>query len=208
MSLSLVTAPAVEPLSLADAKLHLRVDASIHDEDALIEGLIVAAREYAETFTHRAFITQTWDLKLDGFPWTGSSCSAIGTVPIVLPNPPVQSITSVTYIDPAGATQTWSALLYDTDLPTGPTASRASLVPAYQQIYPVTRYVPNAATVRFVAGYGDTAKDVPASVVAAMKILIASWYDPGRAAIEVGLRAAAVAVPLTADALLWPYKAF
>lgn len=207
MSLFLVTAPAVEPLTLAQAKEHLRVDESIHDEDGLIEGLIVAAREYAETFTHRALITQTWDLKLDGFPWT-SQFAALGTLAIELPKPPVQSITSVTYIDFAGVTQTWSAALYDTDLPSGPMASRARLQPAYQQIYPVTRYVPNAATVRFVAGYGANGYAVPGSIVAAMKILIASWYDAGRMAIDVGLRAAAIEVPMTAHALLWPYKSF
>lgn len=199
MSLFLVTAPKVEPLTLAEAKSHLRVDDSIHDEDGLIEGLIVAAREYAETFTHRALITQTWDLKLDEFPcWQTSE-------PIVLPLPPVQSVTSVSYIDTTGTTQTWATTYYDTDFPTGPHACAARIQPAYQQIYPVTRAVPNAVTVRFVAGYG-AASTVPAPIKAAMKLLIGNWWL-NREAGQI-VRGSSDVLPFGVDTLLWPFKSF
>lgn len=189
----LVTGPATEPITLDDAKLHLRVE--VTDEDALIDGLIVAAREYVENFTHRALVTQTWDLKLDGFP-----CYSLE-----LPKAPTASVTSISYVDTNGTTQTLSSALYTTDLPTGPHACAGRIVLAYQQYYPQTRDVVNAVTVRFVAGYG-TADDVPASIKAAMKILIATWYRPGREAVNIGN--IVTAVPMTVDALLWPFKSF
>jgi len=149
VSLFLVTAPASEPVSLAETKLHLRVAADVTAEDDLIAGLIVAARDYAETVTHRALPLQTWDLKLDGFPDDGG--------PIWLPKAPTVSVTSVTYVAQDGTSTVWSAALYTTDLPTGPKARAGYLEPAYGQVYPSTRDVPNAVVVRFVAGYQGTA---------------------------------------------------
>jgi uncharacterized phiE125 gp8 family phage protein len=146
MALSLVTGPSVEPVTLAEAKVHLRQD--VADEDALITTLITAARQWTETFTHRALITQTWDLKLDDFPCDNAD--------LELPLAPVASVTSISYVDTTGATQTWSASSYQTDLPTGPQAQRGRIAPAYAQYYPVPRSQLNAVTVRFVAGYGAT----------------------------------------------------
>src|SRR4029077_18050283 len=94
-----------------------------------------AAREYGETVTHRAFITQTWDDVRDGFPGSDEA--------IWLPRPPLISVTSVTYIDTAGATQTWSASLYTVIAPAGPKASPGAIVPNYGQIFPATLDVPN-----------------------------------------------------------------
>jgi uncharacterized phiE125 gp8 family phage protein len=195
MALSLVAAPAIEPLTLLEAKAQCKVDST--DEDALIQTLIVAARGFVESFTHRALITQTWDLKLDAFPnWLA---------PITLPMPPVQSVTSISYIDMAGATQTWSPSLYETDLPAGPNAGYGRILPAYQQIYPVTRLVMNAVTVRFVAGYGAL-KDVPAEIKAAMKLLIGNWWF-NREAGQI-VRGSVEVLPFGVEALLWPFKAF
>ena len=185
MALFQVTAPATEPLSLVEAKVHLRVD--VADEDGLIYDLIRAAREYVEAFTHRALITQTLDDKGDSFPHNYD--------PIELLKPPCASVTSVTYVNSAGATETWSPTLYTTDLPTGPQARMGRIVPAYQQYYPVTRDVANAVTVRFVAGYG-TADAVPVGLKVAMKLLIGEWYRPARDMTNVW------------DKVLWPFKAF
>lgn len=195
MGLFLVTAPTAEPVTLAQVKLHLRVDDSV--EDALLTGLIRAAREHVETVTQRALMTQTWDLKLDAFPCDGAA--------IEIPKPPTQSVTSITYVDTAGVTQTWSSALYTTDLPSDPQGQPGRIVPAYQQVYPQTRDVPNAVTVRFVAGYTAIGL-VPDSIKAAMKILIGTWFDPGRASVALGVTA--TPIPHTVDALLWPYKAF
>lgn len=207
MALSLVTAPATEPVTLAEAKLHLRVD--VNDDDDLITALIVAAREHVETFTHRALITQTWDLQLDKFPSLDWSAPLVGDSvsrgPLWIPKPPLASVTSVTYVDTTGTTQTWSASAYTVDAPAGPHARMGRIVPAFAQFYPVTRTQPNAVTVRFVAGYG-AASAVPASIKAAIKILVATWFDPGRQAVNLGSRLEVI--PCTLDALLWPFKAF
>jgi uncharacterized phiE125 gp8 family phage protein len=197
MSLTLVTAPTVEPLTLIDAKVHLREPLDVSDNDALIDTLIKAARQYAETFTRRAFLTQTWDWKLDAFP-----CDAYALQP---PIANVTSITSITYTATDGTSTVWSSALYTTDLPVGPNAPFARIVPAYGQSYPATRDVINAVTVRFVAGYGASAKSVPESIKAAMKLLIGHWFM-AREAVLVGVGIAAIEVPTTAESLLWPYR--
>ena len=143
MPLTLVTPPTLEPLTLAEATSHLRVD--LNDDDDLITDLITAAREYAETVTRRALLTQTWDLKLDAFP------ASSGT-PVRLPFPPLQSVTSIQYVDTNGDTQTWSSDDYIVDAPSGPQAVQGRITPAYQESYPTTRGIINAVTIRFVTG--------------------------------------------------------
>ena len=147
MALWLVTAPASEPITTAVAKLHLRVDHSV--DDALIDTLCAAAREYVETGTGRKCITQTWDLKLDAFPCNNGA--------IWLAFPPVTSVTSITYVDTNGTTQTLSSALYTTDLPPGVASAYARIVPAYQQTWPLTREVPNAVVVRYACGFANAA---------------------------------------------------
>jgi uncharacterized phiE125 gp8 family phage protein len=194
MGLSLVTAPALEPVTLAELKAHCRID--VGDEDALISALGKAAREHVETLTHRPLITQTWDLTLDAFP-----CGVLE-----LPLPPVSSVTSISYIDQAGDTQTWDAALYRVDLPSGPFAGPARIQPIYGGTYPITQAVTNAVTVRFVCGFGSTALSVPASLRHAIKLLVAHWYDTGRGPVQIGN--IVQSIPLTVDALTWSFKHF
>jgi uncharacterized phiE125 gp8 family phage protein len=189
MALTLVTDVTTEPLSLAEAKAHCRIDHD--DENALVASLIVAAREYAETFTHRALAPQTWEDTRDTFPngvW-------------VLPKPPVTSVTSVTYVDGAGDTQTWAASNYTTDLPAGRWAACAKIVPVYATFWPITRAVINAVTVRFVCGYSTT----PEAIKAAMKLLIGHWYK-NRETSVIGNQNETLVTAV--DSLLWPFKAF
>jgi uncharacterized phiE125 gp8 family phage protein len=159
MSLSIVTPPVAEPVSLDEVKLYIRRNGDDGTEDSLIAGLNVAARDYAETFTRRAIPQQTWDDKRSGFPCDNG--------PIWIPKAPCISVTSITYIDTNGDSQTLSPSLYTTDLPTGPKARMGCIVPAYGQAWPQTRDVPNAMTVRFVAGYAGTALTVASLTQAA-----------------------------------------
>lgn len=196
----LVTAPTVEPLSLADAKAQCRIVDSVTDEDDVIWSLIPAVREWGESFTGRAFLPQTWDIKFDAFP----SC-------IVLPKPPVSSVTSISYVDTTGATQVLSSSLYTASLPTGPFASPGTIVPAYGLTWPSTRSVPDAVTVRIVCGYADV-ETVPKAIVSALKVRLGTLYAY-REGIVVGTSVlpipggAAGAVPID-EYLLWPYKVF
>lgn len=179
--------------NIADASLGAGVPTTNTTEDAYLISLRQSAREYVEGRCRRKLITQTWDDKREAFPSGGE--------PIELPFAPIASITSITYVDGDGTSQTWSASDYQTELPSGPCAMPGRILPAYGESYPSTRQQFNAVIVRFVAGYGAAASSVPASLKAAMKLLIAHWYEQ-REAVAVGVGIGAVPVDLTVDALL------
>lgn len=181
MTLSLVTAPALEPVTLAQQKLHSRIVSDA--EDSLIEGFIRAARIHAETVQRRQLITAMWRLSLDQFP-----CG-----PIYLPLPPLQSVTSVTYVDAAGQTQTLADCQVDTYREPG------RIVPAYGSLWPTARCQPNSVNVIFVAGYGDLSSDVPESTRQAIKLLAGHYFE-NREAVVVGTITSVL--PMAVDALL------
>jgi len=158
----------------ANASLGADAPSTNTTSDPQFVAWIKAAREYGETFTHRAFITQTWDLKLDAFPCDGA---------IEIPQAPLLTASSspastdpvVTYVDTAGATQTWNAALYTVDAPSGPKARLGRIEPIYGGVFPSTRDVVNAVTVRFYAGYGAAAA-VPSLIKTCLKEHVrASW---------------------------------
>ena len=160
MALIRIAAPASEPLTLAEAKLHCRVDGT--DEDALITALIVAAREQAEHETGRALITQTWELVHDSFPDA-----------FVLRKSPIQSVTSLKYLDAAtGAEQTLDPADYLLDKDNEP----GYLVPAYGKAWPATWPVPNAVRCLYVCGYVDAAA-VPQAIKQWMLLAIGTMYE-------------------------------
>lgn len=148
MALKLITAPAAEPVSLAEAKAQCRIDGS--DEDALIALMISAARRAAEIRSGRALVTQTWELALDAFPASA----------IELPMPPVQSIVSIKYLDAAGVEQTIDAADYALDTYG---SQRHWVLPAQNVSWPDTLDAANAVKIRFTAGYGAAA-DVPQDI--------------------------------------------
>lgn len=156
-NLRITSAPAVEPVSTSEAKLHCRVDYDA--DDTLFAAWITAAREYAETYQRRALITQMLEMSLPAFP-----CGEI-----VLPRPPLQSVTSIAYVDANGDSQTLNSSLYQVD--TRGIVGRVK--PAYGQVWPSTRCETyNAVTITYVAGYGDAATAVPRATVAAIKLLV------------------------------------
>jgi uncharacterized phiE125 gp8 family phage protein len=161
MTLKLITAPAAEPLTLTEAKLHLRVEHTTDDD--LITALIQAARERAEHLLGRVLITQTWARVLDAFP----------AVEIELGLLPAQSITSITYVDAAGATQTLDSADYSLDS----TTPLGWVLPSEDlDVWPTTLDTANAVTVTFVAGYGASGASVPAAIRAWMKMEIGTMY--------------------------------
>ena len=185
-ALTLVTAPAVEPITLNEAKSHLRVDFA--DDDSYITALIVAARMIAEERTGRALITQTWDYVLDDFPIKDF---------ISLRKPKLQSVTSVKYIDSDSAEQTvlTSEYLVDAD------SSPGRIVLKFAKIWPVATLQPaSAVRIRMVVGYG-LAIDVPQPLKQAILFLVAHWYE-NRQPVEKAMEK----VPMTFDFLIGPYR--
>jgi len=196
MGLKLITAPGIgspstptEPITLEEARAHIHAFTDVTEEDTLIEALITAARAFAENYTNRVFLTQTWELVLDAFP------SGI----LELPKAPLQSVTSIIYIDNDGTEQTLAASAYKQDTVTDP----GRIAPAYGTIWPSTRSEPNAVTIQFNAGYGDQAANVPQPIRQAMLLMIAHLYD-NRAAVETG--GDFYRLPLGVDALLAQYR--
>lgn len=167
-SLVLVTGPTLEPLSVAVVKAHARITTDA--EDALVAALISNARQVVEEDDNLALLTQTWEYSLDAFP-SVTRDNPDGT--IVLPRPPVQSVTSITYTDEDGVAQTHSASLYTLDSRSFP----GRIVPAYDEAWPSTRAVPNAVIVKYVAGFGGDEADVPERIRQAMLIMIATGLE-------------------------------
>lgn len=160
MALKLITAPTVEPITLAEAKLQCRVDGS--DEDALLTIIITAARQMAENRTGRAICTQTWELALDAFPDDD----------IELQKPPVQSVTSIKYLDENAVEQTIGASYYALD---NYGSVRHWVIPSADFDWPTPLDSANAVKIRFVAGFG-LAADVPSDIKAWILLAIGTMY--------------------------------
>jgi len=160
MSLRLITPPTTEPVSVETAKLFLRVDDT--SDDALITSLIKAAREKGEELSRRAFITQTWEVTMDEWPHE---------LEIELLRPPLQSVTSVKYIDIDDVEHTVDFSTYYAVTKSEP----GELVFKTLQSSSLRRE--GAVTVRFVAGYGSAASDVPERIKSAIMSLVAHWYE-------------------------------
>lgn len=148
MFLRQITPPAIEPVTLEEAKQHLRVDGN--EEDSLIAALITAARQKAEDYTRRAFITQTWELALD------SACGVLH-----LPRPPVQTVETVT-VDGEVITPEKYALV-------GTEYLHVKM--------PLNAVTPGGVVIRYKAGYGDAPTDMPQAIRQAIMMLVAHLYE-------------------------------
>lgn len=191
-SLNLLSAPLTEPISLLEARNHLKLreDDEVPEEEIL--SFITVAREKVENETRRALITQSWEAVSACFP-VDSSC------PIELELPPLQSVTSVKYIDIDGVEQTWDASLYQVNTKSTP----GLILPVFGELYPETGNAINAVTIEFIAGYGDDGQDVPAPLRHAMKLIIGELYSRREEAV---MGAQIITVPLSVSNLISPYR--
>lgn len=188
MSVVVSSAPATEPVTLIEAKAHLYVDTS--NDDTLITTMISTARIYVENYTRRSLITQTLVARYDRFPSL-----------FQLEKPPLQSVTSIAYLDPAGDSQTVSSGDYDVDIYSTP----PRVTEAYGTTWPSTRVdVPNVVTVTYVAGYGAAAA-VPETLKHAVLMLIGHWYE-NREATSQQINVSDI--PMSVDSLIRPYVVY
>jgi uncharacterized phiE125 gp8 family phage protein len=160
MSLTKVTDAASEPLTLADAKTHLRETLSDATNDAYITSLIKIARQAAEDRSAQTLLQTTWLRTLDAFPCL-----------IELERPPFISIDWIKYVDSAGALQTLASSEYQVDL----SGTRARIAPAYGKSWP-TRSQLAAVTVQYKSGYA-AAGNIPTPIVHWIKLAIADMYN-------------------------------
>ena len=188
MALVLTSPPAVEPVSLSEAKAHLRVDGT--DEDALITALILAARKHLETWLARALITQSWRLMLDVWPPSGA---------VDLPLSPLQSIEGVETYDADDVATPVAASEYFVDAVSDP----ARLVRTSGDAWPAPGRAANGVEIRFTAGYGDAASNVPQPLRQALHLLIAHWFERRE---PVAAEGAQTSVPLGVASLISPYR--
>ena len=188
MGAVLVQAPASEPVSLAEAKAHLRVDGSA--EDTLISSLIITSRLHVEAALGLALVTQSWSLFLDAWP-SGPH--------VRLPLRPVQSIDAVQLYAPDESVETLNPDIYLLDGAGIP----ARLIRQGSLAWPAPKRIANGIEIAFTAGYGPAVADVPAPIRQAVLLLVAHWYEH-REPIEIG--AAHTAVPHMVSELLHPYR--
>ena len=185
-SLTRTTQPAVEPVTVSEAKLHLRVD--ISTDDTYIGTLITAARQWVEEYLDRSLINQQWTMRLDSFPYE-----------IPLPRPPMvttgtATAVAVTYTLGDATTATLSTASYRVDRNDTPGVVRQ----LREGTWPANLDDYNAVTVTWWGGYGTTGSSVPAAIRHAILMLVGFWYERRMAADSTS----AVEVPFGVKSLL------
>lgn len=185
MSAILLAPPAVEPISLAEAKAYLRVE---HDaDDAVIGSLITAARSHVEAMTRRALISQTWRLVRDAWPAGGRLRLAMG---------PLQAIVAIRSYDDAGAAHLHDAAAF--------VADRAALaIAAPPFAIPLAGRRSAGIELDLRLGYGDGAADVPETLRLSLRMLVAHSYE-NRGLIAIGQSVAMM--PASVNALIASHR--
>lgn len=183
MTLALASAPAVTPISVAEAKAHLRIDHA--EDDALISSLIDAAVSYIDAtgVLGRGMVTQDWA------QWVSQ---APGWVRLRLG--PFQSLVSVEYYDTDGALQTATLADYETRLD----GDFVICKPKTGNTWPAAQTRGDAIKITYRIGYGDAATDVPQNIRHALLMTVAHLYEQRLLYVDVQLRE----VPLAVEALI------
>lgn len=187
MTVLLITPPAVEPVSLADAKAHLRLETTA--EDDYVSALIVAARLHVETAIRRVLVDQTWRVYLDAWPRDGV---------VELPVGPVRSIASITVYDADGDPKLLSSVAWRLDAASQP--ARLALLGTG----PTPGRVLNGIEIDLVAGFGPSGINVPQPLKLAIMTLVARWYE-NREGARYGVVPASVSDQV--ETLVAPFRA-
>lgn len=171
LRLSLVTAPTFEPVTIAEAKLHARIDETV--DDTLVAALVLTATELAETYLRRAIMQQTWKQFLDSWPACGYH---------EFPKAPLISVTHVKTYDDSDVATTLDAASYQVDAISRP--GRITLRATGSWPTPARKL--NGIEIQFVCGYATAPLNVPAKIKTGILAMIAFLYEHrGDAAAEV-----------------------
>ncbi|MDO9414027.1 MAG: head-tail connector protein [Pseudolabrys sp.] len=184
MSSLLLTAPAVEPLSLAEAKAFLRVEHN--DDDDVIGALIAASRIHVEAQTRRALITQTWRITLDAWPEDGR---------LKVAPAPLRELSATRVYDDGGVAHAVDAESFVVD-------SGGSALAFAPWALPAPGRIVAGIELDVICGYGDAATDVPEPLRHALRLLVAHWYE-NRGLAALG---AVTILPSTVATLIAPYR--
>lgn len=165
MALTIVTAPASEPVSVDDINNFLRLTGTAASGDTLITGFIAAARRYCEGIQNRSYIDTVWKLTLDEFPSADY---------IDLRRPPASTVASIVYYGTGNTATTMTAGNYFVDTASSP--GRVHL--AYGESWPTATLRPiNGVEVQYTAGYGSAATSVPDEVKQAIKLMVGQMWE-------------------------------
>ncbi|HEY1608849.1 MAG TPA: head-tail connector protein [Paraburkholderia sp.] len=185
MSRILLTAPAVEPVSLDEAKAYLRVEHS--DDDDVIAALVAGSRIHVEAQTRRALISQTWRISSDDWPEEGR---------LPVRPAPLQSLTAARVYDAGGTAHDIDTQAFVLDL-------GASALVFAPWALPQPGRIAAGIEIDVIVGYGDAATDVPEPLRQAIRMLAVHWYE-NRGLVTTG--ADFSALPSTVAALIAPYR--
>ncbi len=184
----LLIPPAVEPVTLEEMKAHARI--TDNAEDVLLSALIVAARQWCEAYTRRAFIKQTWAQYISARPLGDR---------IELIRPPLIDVVAVRTYDDADQETIWFDGNYFVDASSEP----ALLVLRNGKTWADFERAANGMVIEYQAGYGPAPSDVPEVARLAIKQLALHWYEHRGEAVVEG---SAAKVPLIIESLLQPLR--
>jgi uncharacterized phiE125 gp8 family phage protein len=175
---------------VGEARDYAKVE--IDDDDVIIDDLIKSSRQWAENYTRKAFINQTWTMKID---WCFPNV-------IELPVGPLQSVTAAafTYVDSDGNDTQVPTSVYTVDTNSDP----GRIYLAFDQLWPTNRGQRNAITLDFIVGYGIKPNNVPSDIRQAI-LMMTTYHYEARQPHAMGIGATMVTFPKTVDSLLLPY---
>ena len=186
--LRLSTPPSLTPVSVAEAKVHLRIDSSFTDDDTYIGTLIDVATFAAENYTNLAILEQTFNLDIDAFP---------DYFNLLKGQLRVLTVNSITYKDENNASQTLAASNYVGD----GTIKPARIYYTTDATIPSTFEIPNAVVVNFTMGC-TAASQVPAPIKQAILLMIGTYYETRQTVSDRTFKE----IPQSAEFLLMPYR--
>lgn len=185
MSAYCLTAPAVEPLSVADAKTFLRVEHG--DDDAIIAALVAAARHHVEALTRSGLITQTWRLVLDRWPGNGRVTPRLN---------PLRALAAARIYNESGVTSAIDVAGFVID-------RAAGVIAAPGWSLPVPGRSVAGIELDIEIGFGDAAADVPPTLLQAIRMLVGHWYE-NRGLIAIGQSVAMM--PASVNAMISSHR--